>query len=302
MGRSVLVRLALTGVATLSAVASRMAEAAEPPPNDAHETSVVPDLETVRYHDPRRARELWLGLDAGGVAIPARATGLGRRAWSARVGPTWSFAVAPRLAVGGRHAMTWYDVRNVRLRVHEHELQISGSLMRYRPRLRDRPAVGVEVRDVKLAVVQGVDFKLGGIRDLVLWLGYGLEHDLTSRLELGWRVDLRQVWVLLDTQRQLRAAARLAFLPRPRHRLALQIVGFYVNRDEDQAGTEIRRNTAHGQVLGTYTWMSRRRVGVVVGARYTTGFRSGEAPVYELRAESIRAHYGEGSVGLRVVW
>lgn len=295
-------RLALTAIAALGPMSVSTTASARRTSDSADEAAVVPDLGTVRYRDPRRARELWFGLDAGGVALPARVTGLGRRAWTAFVAPAWSIAVTPRLALGGRHAMSWYDVRNVRLRVHEHELQVSGSLMRFRPRLRDRPAVGVEVRDVKLAVVEGVDFKLGGIRDLVLWLGYGLEHDLTKRVDFGWRVDLRQVWVLLDTQRQVRASARLAFLPRPRHRLALQFVGFYVNRDEDQGGTPIHRNTVHGQILGTYAWMSRHRVGLIVGARYTTGFRSGEAPVYELRSESIRAHYGEVSAGLRVVW
>ena len=302
MSQFALCHLVSAVIAALGPVTGSSLAIVEPPSGRPTETAVVPDLGTVRYRDPRRARELWFGLDAGGVVVPAPATGLGRRAWTAFVAPTWAIAVAPRLAVGGRHAMSWYDVRNVRLRVHEHELQISGSLMKYRPRLRDRPAVGAEVRDVKLAVIQGVDFKLGGIRDLVLWLGYGLEHDLTNRVELGWRVDLRQVWVLVDTQRQVRAAARLAFHPRPNHRLAVQVVGFYVNRDEDQAGSPIRRNTVHGQLLGTYTWMSRRRIGLAVGARYTTGFRSGEAPVYELRSESIRAHYGEVSAGLRVVW
>jgi hypothetical protein len=175
-------------------------------------------------------------------------------------------------------------------------------MLDHRPRLRDRPVVGFSVHDVRKSVVEGVDFRLGGIRDVVLHFGYGLEHDLTDTLQLAWQVQLRQVWVFLDTQRQARAALRLAWLVRPRHRLALEAVGYYVNRDRDQAGEPVPRNSAHGQARGEYTWISAAGVGVVAGARYTTSFFAGEAPIYELRPESLDQHFGEVFAGLRVVW
>jgi hypothetical protein len=264
--------------------------------------AVLPDLGTIRYHDPPRRRQAWLGVDAGGIAVPSAASGLGRRVWSAYAAPTWALALLPRLAIGGRHRVSWYEAGRARLRTHGHELELSGRIIDRRPRLRDRPSVGVEVHDVKLSVVDGVDFRLGGVRDTVLSLGYGLEHDLTPRIQLGWRAHLRQVWVFRDTQRQARVSARLALLPGDGHRLALELVGFYVNRDRDPAGGSVPRNSLHGQLLGEYTWIGARGVGLAMGARYCTSFLSGEAPIYELRTESLRTHYGEVFAGLRVSW
>jgi hypothetical protein len=272
----------------------------EPP---ARSSSVVlPDLGAGRYHDPPRRKEAWLGFDLGGVAVPGSTSGLGRPVWSARLTPSYALALLSRLAIGGRHELSWYDAGNVRLRVHGHALELSGRLLGDRPRLRDRPAIGVEIHDVALAVVDGVGFRVGGVRDVALQLGYGLEHQLTPRLQLGWRAYGRQAWVFRHTQRQARISIRLALLPWASHRFSLELLGFYVNRDRDQAGEPVPRNTVHGQVLGEYAWMGARGVGFVVGGRYCTSFLSGEAPIYEIRTESLRTHYGEAFAGLRVAW
>jgi hypothetical protein len=137
---------------------------------------------------------------------------------------------------------------------------------------------------------------------VVLHFGYGMEHALGRRFVLGWRAHLRQVWVYLDTQRQVRASVRAAFVPRPRHRLALEGVGFYVNRDLDQAGEPLPRHSVHGQLIGEYQWMSAHHVGLVVGARYATSFLAGEVPIFEAREEALATHYGELFAGVRVVW
>jgi hypothetical protein len=283
-------------------LAAPVAVAEPTEPNEPPAATVIPDLGTIRYHDPSRRREVWLGFDGGGVALPASVTGIGRRIWSAYAAPTWAVALTRRFAIGGRHKVSWYDARNIRLRVHGHELFVSGRMMKHRPRMRDRPEVGFEVHDVKLSVVDGVDFRLGGIRDAVLHFGYGLEHDLTDRLQLGWRAGVRQVWVFKNTQRQARVAARLAYLPWDRHRFSLEGVGFYVNRDHDQAGEPAPRNSVHAQTVAEYSWLSRAGVGVMAGARYATSFLSGETPIYEIRPESVRRSYGEVFAGLRVVW
>jgi hypothetical protein len=300
-------RLAVA-VAALAVSASARAAAPVPPAiaaapaEPAEFADTLPDLGTIRYHDPSRRREIQLGLEGGGIAVPARTSGIGRTVWTAWVGPSWAIALAPRVALGGRHAARWYDVENARLRAHEHALELSAGLVRGRPRLRDRVAVGVESHEVKLSIVDGIRFRVGGIRDIVLHFGYGMEHALARRFVLGWRAHLRQVWVYLDTQRQVRLSVRGAFVPRPRHRLALELVGFYVNRDLDQAGEPLPQHSVHGQVALEYQWMSRHGVGPVVGARYATSFRAGEAPIFEVREDSLNTHYGEVFAGVRVVW
>ena len=64
----------------------------------------------------------------------------------------------------------------------------------------------------------------------------------------------------------------------------------------------IDRVTVAGVANLDYAWFGRRRVGPWVRLHYATSFRSGEAPVYEMREEAINTHYGELSVGLRAVW
>jgi hypothetical protein len=263
---------------------------------------VHPDLGTIRYHDPAGRRELWLGLDTGGIAIPRRVSPLDRRLWLVHLTPAWALAVWPRFTIGGRHSVTVYDAENIRLWTHGHMLEASARVMKQRPRLIDRASMGIEVHRVERSIVEGVDFKLGGIRDTVMHFGYGLEHGLAPWLWLGWRAHFRHAWVFVDTQRQLRGSVRAAFLPAPRHRVSLELVGFYVHRNADQAGTPLPRHSVHGQILGEYAWMSRKNVGVTVGARYSTSFFSGESPIFEIREESLNADYGEVNVGLRVAW
>jgi hypothetical protein len=279
-------------------------EAAPPePPAGADVPPVVhPDLGTVRYRDPTLRRTLWAGFDLSGAYVPKKLGLLDRTVWMVQVVPAWALALTPWLAVGGRHGLTWYDAQNIRLRVHTHQLELSGAPLRWHPRLRDRLAAGFEVHDVKQATVDGIDFRLGGFRDVVGLVGYGIEHRLAPRWRLGWQVQLRHAWVLLDTQRQVRGSARATFLPRPPHALGLEVVGFYVNRNPDQAGTTLPPNTVHGQIALDYAWMSRAGVGLVVRGRLLSSFMSGEAPVYEIREESLEAAYGELVVGLRVVW
>jgi hypothetical protein len=138
-----------------------------------------------------------------------------------------------------------------------------------------------------------------------LSLGYGMDHRLARRWSLGWNLQGRYVWVFIDTQRQIRASLRPTVVLRDRHRLALELVGFLVHRDEDQFGElddPADRLTVNGQVAFEHTWMSRKGVGTFAALRYATSFMSGQAPMYEVREEAINTHYGELSVGFRAVW
>jgi hypothetical protein len=290
-----------------SSFASRV-EAAPPPsdsetPDPARDDAVVmPDLGVIRYRDPSERRSAWFGLDMTGAWVPESLGLFNRSVWMVRVVPAWALALTPWLAVGGRHGMAWYDAENIRLRLHTHQLELSGQPLFSRARMHDRLALGIETHEVKNAAVQGVDFRLGGVRDAVAHLGYGIEHELSPRWRLGWRVQLRHAWVFLDTQRQVRLSMRAAFLPRPRHLLSVELVGFAVNRNERQAGKPLPENSVHGQVAAEYLWMSRARVGVSVRARMLSSFMSGEAPVYEIREEALEGPYGELMLGLRTVW
>ena len=95
---------------------------------------------------------------------------------------------------------------------------------------------------------------------------------------------------------------RLAFHPRPPHRLSLDAVGYYVNRDPEQAGNPLPRNSVYGQVGLGYSWISRAGVGPWTQVRANSGFMSGEAPVYEIREEALNAGYGEVLVGMLARW
>ena len=57
------------------------------------------------------------------------------------------------LAIGGRHGLTWYDASTdtrIRLRVHEHQLELSGRPLASNPLvpLRDRLAIGITTHRV----------------------------------------------------------------------------------------------------------------------------------------------------------
>ncbi|MBC8067913.1 MAG: hypothetical protein IAG13_06220 [Deltaproteobacteria bacterium] len=62
------------------------------------------------------------------------------------------------------------------------------------------------------------------------------------------------------------------------------------------------RRGVNGQLAAEYGWMSRHGVGPMVRVRYATGFLSGEAPIFELRQESLNASYGDVTIGLRARW
>ena len=263
-----------------------------------------PDLGVVRHHDPQCARTLHLGLDLGGVILPAGLGPLERRVWTLRGGPAWAIRVAPWLSLGGRHGMSLYDASTIRVRVHDHQVEAAAHPMVHAgiPRVHDRVLLGVETHTLFEAKVDGTSFRLGGVRDVVGYLGYGVEHQLAHRWALGWQAHFRHAWVFRDTQRQVRAALRIAFLPRPAHRLALEAVGFFVDRNPDQAGIDVPRRGVYGQVAGEYAWMSGAGIGPVLRVRYTTGFLTGEAPIYEMRNESLQTHYADATIGLRARW
>lgn len=288
-------------VTVLGALALGSLWAAPAAAQESPEPVEVPDLGRIRYHDPIAKRTLWLGADVGGFGLPASATRFNRSVWLVRTEPSWALSLIPRFTIGGRHALVWYDAENIRLRVHSHMVQLSGQPLA-RPRLRDRIALGFETHDVKTTIVDGEEFRLGGVRDSILSLGYGMEHIPLSWLQIGWRIQGRYVWVFNNTQRQLRGSVRLAALPRANHRLSVELVGFYVHREERQFGNPLPRHDVHGQVLGEYVWISRYNVGLALGARYTTSFLSGEAPIYEIREEALNADFGEVWAGIRYVW
>jgi len=295
---------------------SRIALASPPPdPGDVRDPvshdgggTIVPDVGEIRYRDPRAMRQIWAGLAVSGVVLPQRLGLFDRRVWTARVHPTWAIALAKGVAIGGRHGLTWYDATSaassVRSRVHEHEVEFSVSPLRWlgRDRAEDRLVVGYGVHSIETVRVGGQDFKFGGLRDSALSLGYAREHKVGYRWALAWRIDGRYVWVYLDTQRQLRASARITVTLRTRSRVWLEGIVYGVHRDEDQAGNPLPRLSAHGQFRLGYGWMSAYGVGAIVIARLNTGFLSGEAPVYEIREEALNTVYGELLVGLQAVF
>jgi hypothetical protein len=236
--------------------------------------------------------------------VPARLGLFSRTVWTVHVTPAWSVRLARWASLGGRHSLGWYDAQNIRLRVHTqqaeaafHPLAATGH-----GRLHDRLAAGIETHALAKATVGGLEFKLGGVRDTVAYLGYGIDHAIARRWTLGWHAQLRHAWVFEDTQRQLRVSARAAFHPRAPHRLALEAAAFVVHRNRDQAGTPMPRVGAYGQFAFDWSWISRFGIGPMVRLRATTGFLAGEAPVYEIREESLGTGYGECIVGLRAVW
>lgn len=287
------------------ALASSTAAAVEPPGARDRCAAVRehPELGIVRATDPACRRTVWLGADLGGVILPARLGLFDRTVWTLRSGPAWSVRLAPWLSAGGRHGLAMYDAGNVRLRVHDHQVELAAHpLAATRTRVHDRLAIGLETHAVLKSTIDGVEFKLGGVRDAVLYGGYGIDHRVAERWRVGWHAHFRHAWVFRDTQRQLRAGIRVAFSPRPAHALRATALGFLVDRSPTQAGRPMPRRGVYGQFGLEYAWMSRHGVGPVLAARYTTGFLTGEAPVYEFRSESLTASYADATIGLRVVW
>lgn len=266
------------------------------------------DLGSTRYTDPRCRRGVWLGADVGGVVLPARLGLFDRTVWTVRTGPAWAVRLSPWLSLGGRHGLTWYDAGNARLRVHDHqvELALHPWVASGHRRVHDRLTVGLETHAVLRTEVDGVAFKLGGVRDFVATVGYGAEHRLARRWALGWHGQLRQAWVFVDTQRQLRLGLRAVVMPRPRHRLALESILYAVDRNPRQAGTLVPRRGAYAQFALDYAWMGTPARNLALGPalrlRYATGFLTGEAPIYEVREESLSTGYVDVTLGVRASW
>jgi len=290
-------------VALACAGHARAADAAPKPTCATKHAREHAELGVVRHRDPACLRGLWLGADLGGVVLPARLGLFDRTVWTLRTGPAWAIRLAPWLSAGGRHGLSVYDAGNVRLRVHDHQVEVAAHpLASARPGVHDRLSIGLETHAVLRSTVDGVQFKLGGVRDAVLYAGYGIDHRLTTRWSLGWHAHFRHAWVFRDTQRQIRAGARVAFFPTPAHRIAATAVGFFVDRSPTQAGGSVPRRGVYGQFGLEYSWMSRVGIGPALNVRYTTGFLTGEAPIYEARSESMSTSYADATLGLRFVW
>jgi hypothetical protein len=260
-----------------------------------------PELGPIRYRDPENRSTLWLGADASGTYLPS-SLGLSDRAvWTVRPAGAWALALTPWLAVGGRHEFAWYDADVRRIRVHGHQIELSSRPLagsRSTDHLDDRLAIGLTTHAIRWSDAGVAD--VAGLQDTILHVGYGLDHLLGTRWRLGWHVQGRHAWVPEGTQRQVRLSTRVAFNPRPAHRLSLDAVGYYVNRD--QSSGALPRHSVLGQVGLGYAWVGRAGVGPWTNVRATTSFLSGEAPVYELREEALEAAYGEVLVGMLARW
>ncbi len=272
---------------------------------------VHPDLGPVRFEDPAQPKALWVGLDVGGAVVPRRLGWYENRVWTARATPAWALSLAPGLSIGGRHGMSLYDVTGrstaVRLRLHEHQLELSLGLLSRRADVeaRDRLFVGVQTHAVAEMKVDGVEVRPGGVRDTNLDVGYGMVHPFGAlrRWSAGWRLSGRYTWVFRDTQRIGMAAARLSFQPKPQHALRAEAQALLVHRDPIGAKRVSHgRLSAHGVFTGQYSWMSIAGVGPFVRGEFATHFASGMTPVFETRAAAVDAVFGELTVGLRAHW
>jgi hypothetical protein len=263
-----------------------------------------PDLGVVRFHDPRAPRSIHLGFDFGGVVLPAGFGPIDRTVWMLRGGPGWSIRVAKWLSLGGRHGIALYDAGKARLRAHDHQLEaaLHPVVQAGIRSMHDRLAIGVETHALLESRVGGTPFELGGVRDTIVYLGYGMEYRLAGRWTLGWLAHYRHAWVYRDTQRQVRGAMRVAFLPGKGHRVALELTGLFVDRNPDQAGVKLPRRGVYGQVAGEYAWMSKVGVGPFLRARVASGFLGGEAPIFEIRHETLRTPWADVTAGVRATF
>ena len=107
---------ALAGPASTPGLEDRHAPKAVDPP---------PDLGSMRFVFPVAKRELWLGLGLGGVYLPSSISGFSRDVWTARAPLGWAFGLVPRIKLGGRHAMVWYDSTDARTRLSEHDGELA---------------------------------------------------------------------------------------------------------------------------------------------------------------------------------
>ncbi|MEE9383609.1 MAG: hypothetical protein V3V08_09370 [Nannocystaceae bacterium] len=233
----------------------------------------------------------------------------GRPVWTLRGDAGWGLALTRNVSLSGDHGITIYSAGHTQLRVHAHALGVAlrpgaGSLA---PAHRDRLSFGVETRTLMVVRVRTSDgwqdFDVGGIRDVTFRLAYGMEHAVGKRWHLGWQLAPGYSRVFLDSQRLLRGALRAALRPVPDHELRGTITAHLVHRDASQfGGNDFRRASAHLQASGAWIWMSRHNVGTIVQGRLLSSFMSGEAPIYEVREETLRTPYAEASVGVLATW
>lgn len=266
-----------------------------------HPDAPPPDLDRIRLRVPAVPREIWMEGRAGGVHMPATVAGRTTRATTIYGTLAWSMALARWLAPYGSHTIAGYRAANVALQGSEHEVGLAIGILD--GHVGGRPARGFidlhgATHVIKRSWVDGRLFKLGGLWDTVAGLGLAFEHRLRRHLRLGWHLGGRWVWVFTSTQRQLRAGLRLEGEPRPGHVLGAMVTGYLIHRDARQFGRRLPRvgGVAHAELR--YGYLVRRRLGPVVRLRYSTGFRSGEAPVYEVRAETLTTHYADLWVGI----
>lgn len=267
-----------------------------------------PELGPIRYRDPEGRRTLWLGVDAAGTYLPSSLGLADRAVWAVRPAGAWAFALTPWLALGGRHEVAWYDADVARIRVHGHQVELSSrplAASRSTDALDDRLAIGVTTHAIRWSDAGAAD--VAGLQDTILHGSYGLDHLLGTRWRLGWQVQGRHAWVPDGTQRQARVSTRVAFHPRPAHRLSIDAAGYYVNRNHaassGPAGAPaLARHAVLGQVGLGYAWVGQAGVGPWTHVRATSSFLSGEAPVYEWREEALAAGYGEVLVGMLARW
>ncbi len=258
--------------------------------------SQVPDLDRIRLRMPALPKRVWLEGRLGGAYLPAAVTDLSANASTIYGTLAWSFSFARWLAAHGTHTVAGYRARNVVLQGSEHDLGLAVTVLD--GAVGQRPARGFldltgSVHVIKRSWVDGRLFKLGGLWDSVAGIGLAFEHDLPRRVRLGWRIDGRWVWVFTSTQRQVRAVVRVEAEPRRGHVLGAIVTGTLVHRDARQFGRRLPRVGPVGQAELRYAYFGRRGVGPVVRLRYSTGFRSSEAPVYEVRAETLTTHYAD---------
>jgi hypothetical protein len=254
--------------------------------------------------DPVGRRELWLGVDVGGVALPASLGLFDRSVWVVRSELHAALALTPWLALSGRAGLVWYDADNVRTRFHDHALELSGQPLARgsHPRLQDRLSFGVEFHALRVSEVDGQSFDIGGVNDVVVRGGYGAAHRVAPRWWIEWQGHARYVWLFEDTQRQLRGGLGLQFTPAPGHTLVADAVAFVIHRDASQFGNPLPRWSLVAQAHLGYAYFSRLGLGPYAELRATSAFLSGEAPVYEVREEALNAPYADATLGLRWRW
>jgi hypothetical protein len=153
--------------------------------------------------------------------------------WVVRGAGAWSLRLSRWASVGGRHGGTIFSSGSTRLGVREHRVEAAlHPWATRRAGLHDRAMVGLETHALARAHYDGTEIRPGGVRDLVVTLGYGVDHSIARRWSLGWQVHGRHAWLYRATQRQALVGARLGLSPVPAHRLALAPAVYVVHRGE----------------------------------------------------------------------